>query len=435
MPALAIILISFGLILLLLRFKVPLYLAVLAAIIMLGLMARQGPLEGMGIAGGQFGVTISDPDVISLLIIIVLILLFSTILRLSGRLETITSIFDGLVKSPKLRLATFPALIGLLPMPGGAWFSAPMVKASAANIDEQPGQLAAINYWFRHIWEYWWPLYPGVLLASGLSGFSLPLIVALMLPVSGFVIVVGALTMFRDLKLNGGSVQYEHPSARRSWGAFAVSMWPILAVVVGGVCLEMAREFYEAHGGVFPQPLPRTIIISALIITSVLEIILDKVNLRDLMRHLADKRELELSAMVFSVLYYQNVLDKTGLINESVLELQQWHIPVWLVILILPVLIGVITGVTIAAVGVGFPVALGLAASAGIPLVPLFVIGFTAAMLGVMFSPIHLCLLLSVEFFGGTYWSLYRRMIFPMAVFFILTCILAWGYSFLPWFK
>ncbi len=409
--------------------------AVFAAIIVLGLSARQGPAEGLAIAGSQFGATIADPDVISLLLIIVLILLFSTILRLSGRLERITGIFDGLVQSPKLRLAMFPALIGLLPMPGGAWFSAPMVRASATNIEEHPGQLAAINYWFRHIWEYWWPLYPGVLLASGLSGLSLPLVVALMIPVSALVVIVGALTMFRDLKLNGNAFHIEPEASRKGWWAFAVSMWPILAVVVGGVCLEMAREFYEAHGGVFPQPLPRTIIISALITTCALTIILDKVNLRRLLRHLADKRELELSAMVFSVLYYQNVLNQTGLISESVLELQQWRIPVWLVILILPALIGLITGITIAAVGVGFPVAFGLAASAGIPLMPLFVIGFTAAMLGVMFSPIHLCLLLSVEYFGGTYWALYRRMIAPLAIFFMLTCFLAWGYSFLPWFS
>jgi len=102
-----------------------------------------------------------------------------------------------------------------------------------------------------------------------------------------------------------------------------------------------------------------------------------------------------------------------------VLELQQWHIPVWLVILILPALIGVITGVTIAAVGVGFPVALGLAASVGIPLVPLFVISFTVAMIGVMLSPIHLCLILSVEYFGGTVWPVYRRMMVPMALLFV----------------
>lgn len=435
MPALAIILLSFALILLLLRYKVPLYLAVFAAIIALGLLARQGPAEGLGIAGKQFGVTISDPDVISLLIIIVLILLFSTILRLSGRLNKITSIFDGLVKSPRLRLAAFPALIGLLPMPGGAWFSAPMVKASASNIEEHPGQLAAINYWYRHIWEYWWPLYPGILLASGLAKISLPMAVALMIPVSALVVIVGGFTLFRDLKLNGEPAPASAGAAGKGWQALLVSMWPILAVVIGGVCLEMGREIYEAQGGVFHQPLPRTIIISALVVVSALEIILDKVKLRDLLRHLADKRELELSAMVFSVVYYQNVLAQTGLISESVSELHQWRIPVWLVILILPALIGLITGVTIAAVGVGFPVALGLAASAGIPLVPLFVVGFTAAMLGVMFSPIHLCLMLSVGYFGGKYWDLYRRMIVPLALFFALTCALAWGYSLIPAFR
>jgi integral membrane protein (TIGR00529 family) len=437
-PALIIILLSFGLILLLMRFKVPLYIAALAAIIFLGLLARQGPVRGLGIAGVQLGATIADPDVISLLIIIVLILLFSTILHLSGRLEFITSAFDRLVRNPRVRLATFPALIGLLPMPGGAYFSAPMVKASAVNLEEQPGQLAAINYWFRHIWEYWWPLYPGVLLASSLAALSLPLIIAVMIPVSAFVVIIGAAMMFRDLKINGGE-HIESPrqgeSSRGSWWALIASMWPIIAVVVGGVCLEMGRGIYEAHGGVFHQPLPRTIIIAALIITSVLEIILDKVNLQDLLRHLADKRELELAAMVFSVLYYKNMLDQTGMIGESVQELQQWRIPVILVILILPVLIGLITGVTIAAVGVGFPVAFGLASYAGIAPVPLFVVGYTAAMLGVMFSPIHLCLILSVEYFGGTVWPVYRRMFAPMLIFFILTCLLAWGYSLLPWFR
>jgi integral membrane protein (TIGR00529 family) len=434
-PALVIILISFGLILLLMRFKIPLYLAALAAIIFLGLVAPQGPLKGMGIAGVQLGATIRDPDVISLLIIIVLILLFSTILRLSGRLDKITGIFDRLVQDPKLRLATFPALIGLLPMPGGAWFSAPMVRASAANIEEHPGQLAAINYWFRHIWEYWFPLYPGVLLASGLAGISLPVIIAVMMPVSLFVVIVGALLMFRDLKINGGAQAVTEARPRASWWAFTASMWPIIAVIGGGVCLEMVRSYYEAHGGHFPQPLPRMIIIAALVITSVLEIILDKVNLRDLLHHLADKREIELSAMVFSVLYYKNMLDQTGMIGQSVRELQQWHIPVILVILILPVLIGLVTGVTIAAVGVGFPVAFGLASHAGLAPVPLFVVGFTAAMLGVMFSPIHLCLILSVEYFGGTVWPVYRRMVVPMVIFFGLTCLLAWGYSLMPVFR
>jgi len=253
-PALVIILISFGLILLLLRYKVPLYVAAIAAVLALGLIARQGPARGMGIAGEQLGATITDPDVISLLIIIVLILLFSTILRLSGRLEVITNAFDKLVRIQSSGSRLSRRLLGCCRCRAGHGSARRWSGHRRQMWDERPGQLAAINYWFRHIWEYWWPLYPGVLLASGLAGISLPLIVALMIPVSVFVTVIGMAMMFRDLKLNGNVEQHREKGCARQLPAFIVSMWPILAVVVGGVCLEMAREVYEAHGGVFPQP-------------------------------------------------------------------------------------------------------------------------------------------------------------------------------------
>ena len=50
-----------------------------------------------------------------------------------------------------------------------------------------------------------------------------------------------------------------------------------------------------------------------------------------------------------------------------------------------------------------FPVVLGVAAGANLPLVPVLVVAYTAAMIGVMFSPIHFCLLLSLQYFGDTF--------------------------------
>ena len=43
-------------------------------------------------------------------------------------------------------------------MPGGAIFSAPLVKGAAEGLDATPGQLSLVNYWFRHVWEVAWPL-------------------------------------------------------------------------------------------------------------------------------------------------------------------------------------------------------------------------------------------------------------------------------------
>jgi len=56
-------------------------------------------------------------------------------------------------------LILIPAAIGLVPMPGGALFSAPMVGQAVVEDNWAPAWKAAVNYWFRHILEYWWPLY------------------------------------------------------------------------------------------------------------------------------------------------------------------------------------------------------------------------------------------------------------------------------------
>ena len=68
-------------------------------------------------------------------------------------------------------LVLIPAAIGLVPMPGGALFSAPLVGRTADNSSNSAEWKAAVNYWFRHILEYWWPLYPVVIVT--LSIFTL----------------------------------------------------------------------------------------------------------------------------------------------------------------------------------------------------------------------------------------------------------------------
>ncbi|MHB8809880.1 MAG: DUF401 family protein, partial [Desulfobulbaceae bacterium] len=70
-----------------------------------------------------------------------------------------------------LSLVLIPAIIGLVPMPGGALFSAPLVGETLREKEFPPPWKAAVNYWFRHVFEYWWPLYPVVIVS--LSMFSL----------------------------------------------------------------------------------------------------------------------------------------------------------------------------------------------------------------------------------------------------------------------
>ena len=76
--------------------------------------------------------------------------------------------------NPKLALHFIPIVIGLVPMPAGALVSATASKDIAKRTNLSPEESTFINYWFRHLWEYWWPLYPGVLMAIAITGLPMP---------------------------------------------------------------------------------------------------------------------------------------------------------------------------------------------------------------------------------------------------------------------
>ena len=65
------------------------------------------------------------PKTLSLALVVSLILVLSSSMETTGQMQRMLAGFRGLVKSPRLNLVIFPALIGLLPMPGGAVFQPP----------------------------------------------------------------------------------------------------------------------------------------------------------------------------------------------------------------------------------------------------------------------------------------------------------------------
>ena len=128
--------------------------------------------SGTGLSGLWFQVaSFEDPENYMLPVVILLLLFFTEALDRTGRMERTVNALKNWLKSKRMLLAGLPALVGLLPMPAGALFSAPMVASVDSKEELDPQHKAAINYWFRHIWEYWWPLYPGVIIA--MSAFNM----------------------------------------------------------------------------------------------------------------------------------------------------------------------------------------------------------------------------------------------------------------------
>lgn len=156
---------AFGLMLVGIRNRLGLAASILAGGLFMGL------IFGLSVPAliKSSGLALVQEKFLFLVAIVGLILVLSDALEKSGQSARLMDALSGYLVRPRFRLIFFPALIGLLPMPGGAIFSAPMVKAVSADMSLGNEDKAVINYWFRHVWEMAWPLYPGIILTVALA--------------------------------------------------------------------------------------------------------------------------------------------------------------------------------------------------------------------------------------------------------------------------
>ena len=84
----------------------------------------------------------------------------------------------------------------------------------------------------------------------------------------------------------------------------------------------------------------------------------------------------------------------------------------------LPFLVGFIAGINVAFVGSTFPLLLGLLPVLGLQhqLIPYVVLATFAGFTGVMASPIHICLVLTCQYFKTDVGGVWRRLILPCAL-------------------
>jgi len=393
MPAILKLLICFSLVLVISRTRLPLSLSLLIGAVVLGFWAGQNPSELGGIALAS----ITGWSTFYLVAIIILILFLSRLMEQSGHLQRIVYAFILVVKDRRAVAALVPAMIGLLPMPGGALFSAPLIKKTLGDIPIPAERKAVINYWFRHVWEYWWPLYPGFILAVGLLDLPVWQLMAVQFPLAVFCVVAGGLFLLlplKELKKRGG------PDNR--WESFRMLLKesaPIILVLAVIVVLNLIRRFMESVGVSLSYP-PELSVLVGVVACIGMVIRTNHLGREDIIHALRDRKYLEFVLLVLAIMIFKGVLNGSSIIMVIKNELLDYRIPLLLIITVLPFISGVVTGIAVGFVGASFPVIIPMLD--GLP--PLSYLAYAAlayscGYMGMMLSPVHLCLLVSKDYF------------------------------------
>jgi hypothetical protein len=423
-PAVVRIFIVFGLVLAAIRFKWSLGTAFLGGAFVLGLIFSLPP-EAIAAAALK---ALLDPKTLALTVVVSLILVLSQSLEVSGQMARLLARFQGLLARQRLNIVIFPALIGLLPMPGGAIFSAPMVRTIGADAELTGAQMSFVNYWFRHLWEYWWPLYPGVLLTTNLAAVDLWTFVGTLFPMSLVAAAAGYLPLRRMMPARRPGAA-PAATARPRVRPFVRELIPVLIAIVPGIALgSLLEAALTGPAATVSKELGLIVALCAAIGWVWRTNRLPAGRRRGIVLR---RETLAMIYMVAAILVFKGVLLDSRAVEAVSAELMDWQVPLVAIAVVLPLIVGLVVGITIAFVGSAFPILISLIAAyqATDQTLAYLMLAMTGGFVGVLLSPLHLCLVLSNQYFKADPMAVYRRIWKPclalilaaVGYFFILT--------------
>jgi len=306
-------------------------------------------------------------------------------------------------------MAVLPAVIGLLPMPGGALFSAPLVEDCDEHNEVPPLIKSQINYWFRHVWELTWPLYPGVILATDIAGLEVWQVFLVGIPMMATSITAGYFFILKKARIGAG---HTTPSNHR----FVVMMLPIITVIV----VYLLITLFLPGVGQINKYLPMLIGIAAAILVLQYR---RPMGWSEWKGVLFSRRALNMAVIVALIRIYGAFIEArlpggAMLMEQMRIELNTLGIPLILLIMVLPFISGLTTGISVGFVGASLPIAFSLLSpEAGLAeRLGTLMLTYPFGFIGVMLSPVHVCFIVTSEHFKTSLVKSMGRILIPSAI-------------------
>ena len=342
------------------------------------------------------GLAMIENKTLELYVIITMVLYIAEIQKAKKMFDQLISSLNSMIRDSRLVAMVAPAIVGLLPMLGGALMSAPLVDVSTKKMNMTAEFKTFMNYWFRHIWEFVWPIYAAIPIFSTLSGIPVKTIILYQSPFTVLNIITGLAFSFWYFKKH--NIQREKPgkitSFTRTIKDLFEGVWPVLMVIL---------LFFVA--GV---PLYISLTLAAVLLT-----IVKRLTPKEISGTFLTKDMGKIVLLIASVMVFKRIIE----VSNAFASLETMGISlVMLVLLSLLVsfTMGFLTGVNNAFIVIAYPILLPLIQklTAGnaehfiLLSVYVYIIGFA----GILLSPLHLCLVLTNEYFKSSLYKVYRYL-------------------------
>ena len=277
----------------------------------------------------------------------------------------------------RFSLAAVPAMIGLMPMPGGALVSAIAMRRRYLEEAGLPREWATyLNYWFRHVWVPSWPLFQSMVITASVFAVDPAVIAGHTWPATIAAILAGALVSAPLL----ARLECPDTRGRGGLGGLAASLSPFALV---------ALLAFGLHLG----------LLESLAITVAAVVAALRPGWRELRSALGLAVRPRIHGVLLEALMFKNLLIATGAPGALMGALQSSGVPAVAVAYLLPFTLGLSAGGENFFAATAMPLLAGLIASGSGIDWRMMLVAYTGGYLGVMASPVHLCLVLTSEYY------------------------------------
>ncbi len=379
--------------------------AMLAGSLLVGITASDSLTANLAAFFPTLYQALIDPITIQLVSLVALVTVFAYIMKEISLLQELIEITRYFISNLYLTITAIPSVIGMLPIPGGAIFSAPIIAPLGEKMEMSGARMTSINIYYRHLWYFCFPYIPSLIIAASLSGLNVYTIAAMHLPIVAIMIVVGWLyytrtesrvvenasrSASRKSRQQGQDKEIKY-QVRPSWKKILEVIMPFIIVLFPPIFLPIEFTFSLLLGIIYVILIKR-----------------ESFQLKMISRGFDGK----LTLGVLGIMIFRTFIENSeGVFNLTEIFMEA-GIPLLLLALIIPFLAGLLTGNHVGAIGIAYPILLVLFTDSNLYSLWHMII-FSSSYFGYVLSPFHLCNLMTIEYFDTTLKKYYRDMVIP----------------------
>jgi integral membrane protein (TIGR00529 family) len=332
--------------------------------------------------------TVTDLPVILLAFVVFFIPMIGGIMRESGQMDNIV---QNLRIGKRGIMAVSPAIMGLLPMPGGALFSAPIMEKSGEGVDND--LKVAINIWYRHLLILIYPLSSDLIATTKIAGLSIYNAILYLFPTLIIATILGQIFLLNRVR---GDISYEKSFSAKNLliPLFIILIAPVLDFIFRLVGLFPVKEFGTLIG-------VATGFILSLIYSPA------KINLTKVFNQM---KPYKFSLIIIGIFFFLNVFKISG-IDKLIAAIP---FPPLILCIIGGFILGIGTGRVLLPSSIIFPIFL---ISGNVTLIDFGLI-YTSIFFGYVISPVHPCISVTCEYFSTNLKGAIKLMFVPAMIIF-----------------